>query len=544
MSSFDLSLESWIPVLDAGADLRTSSDSAVTLREISLREALVRAHEIQEVYCDSPVETISINRLLLALFIDALSTEINPDAWIELWEKGCFDDNAIDAYLAREDVVGRFDLLHPTHPFYQHPVVHPDSAGKNPAPISQLFLEEASGNNATLFDHRLDTAERTETLSFVARGIIAAQAASLGGGKSKPFYFSDAILVGGAVFWLQGLSLFEALMLNAPPDPMARMEMEDHFGQLKKRPPIWRRNPPEEYEKRPVEGYLDYLTWPARRLTLVAEEGTKGASVATGVFVTQGDKDDPAALDPLSATVYSKQKKRISPFRLREDRALWRDASLFFTLISETGARGPRTFDWLKASAARLSRKEDWAAKMMQVDVFGIVNDQAKMLFWRHERLPVFIELLGHPQKLPFIRTCLEFAEEQASILRRATKTLSEYLIRSPQAGTDELPNVDKNAAKQLMQSIDTLSRYWNSLEISFLELLGELSVAREDKLLSLQWSWARELHDKALESFRLATRMLDQDAGQLRAVAEGYRKIYRVQEYHEHLKTMKEEAK
>lgn len=543
MSSFDLTLEPWIPVLDAGTDLRIAPDAQVSLREIGLREALVRAHEIREVYCDSPVETIAINRLLLALFIDALSPEINPDAWIAQWDEGRFDASEIDTYLSRPDVAGRFDLLHPTHPFYQHPIIHPDSVKKEPSSLSKLFLAEASGNNATLFDHALDDLERTESLSTVARGVVSAQAASLGGGKSTPFNFSHAPLIGGAVFWLRGQSIFEALLLNAPPDANARMEIADNFGQLLKRPPIWRRDPPEEYEKRPVEGYLDYLTWPARRLTLVTIKEVNDIELASGVYITQGDKDDPLALDPMSATSYSEKKDQIFPFKLRADRVLWRDASLFFMLRSDTGARAPKTFDWLKTSARRLRRTENWSSKILYADVFGIVNDQAKMLLWRHERLPIYPDLFDHPQKLPLLRTCLSYAEQQYVSLDRATKTLSEYLLREPGAGVDEPPEADKNAVKELAQALDTGDRYWTSLEVPFFHFLGQLAAANTDVITEMQWQWAERLHRTAKNVYTEATRMLDQDARQLRAVAEGYRKIYRVTEYHNHLKTIKEET-
>lgn len=544
MSSFDLTLESWIPVLDAGTDLRTAPDADVTFREIGLREALIRAHEIREVYCDSPVETISINRLLLALFIDALSPDINQDAWIAQWEKGYFDEGALDSYLSRPDVAGRFDLLHPTHPFYQHPEPHPGNT--NIKPVSGLFLARAGGANATLFDHTLECRKEPIILPEAARGLIASQNSSLGGGNSKPFNFSQAPLLSGAVFWLRGRSLFEALLLNAPPDAKARMEEEDSFDQLLKRPPIWRRNPPEEYEKRPVEGYLDYLTWPARRVTLTVGEKEGEGIFASGLYLTQGDKDDPVVNDPLMAKKENRKTKEIYTFKFREGRALWRDAEILFKIFGRDGWGSPQTFNWLRNQARRISRKENWESYIEKVDVFGLKTEKGKVgkvSFWRHERFPLALGLIDNPSKYIILQKALSFAEQQHKSLHDAAKELAENLLRGTKGGDDQPTKADPKDVNNLIDSLDLESRYWSLLEIPFTHFLEQLNKTHVEDILAIQWQWAERLHRTAKTVYNEATRMLDQDARQLRAVAEGARKIYRVTEYHNHLKTIKEEA-
>ena len=365
MPTFNLVKVPWIPVLDASTDLRAVPDAPVTLRNVGLLEVLARAHEIREVCTDNPLETIALNRLLLALFIDAVSPEPDEKTWTDLWETGHLPEDRLAAYFTAH--ANAFDLLHPERPFYQHP----QQLAKTPAPLSKLFPAEASGNNGTLFGHEVDEQPRLLALDRVARGLICFQAAALGGGVSTPFNLSHAPLIGRAVFWLRGKSLFEALMLNAPPDEEARMyDDEDGNGQ-----PTWAKPLPELHQKRPVNGYLDLLTWQARRLTLVTDT-ENDTLAAIGIYLTQGDKDDPAAVgDPLVATVVSKKGQRF-PYGFRADRAVWRDAHVFFNLYDSTRGEAPPTFQWLVYTAPYVAKST--TAALTEVDIFGLVNDKAK----------------------------------------------------------------------------------------------------------------------------------------------------------------------
>ena len=103
MPTYSLLTEPWIPVLDAGTDLRETPDAPAVLREVGLREALLRAHEIREVYTDSPLETIALNRLLLALALDVYQRTPDADVWVGLWRAGLLPDGRLDAYLGHPD---------------------------------------------------------------------------------------------------------------------------------------------------------------------------------------------------------------------------------------------------------------------------------------------------------------------------------------------------------------------------------------------------------------------------------------------------------
>lgn len=522
MPSFNLIKEPWVPVFD----------HTDRLHEVGLREVLVRAHDWREVYADSPLETAALYRLLLALAIDSFLPDVDEEAWWTLWEAGRFDPEVVDAYFSDPKRADRFDLLHPERPFYQHP----KPLAKDPAPLSKLFHAEASGNNATLFGHNLDAYPQPRSLAEAARSTVCTQAAALGGGVSKPFNFSHGPLVGGALFWIRGKSLFEALLLNAPPDPDARMMLsEDEDSGV---PPAWERPLPKVHARRPPGGYLDYLTWQARRLTLVAEKRPDGRVVATGVYLTQGDKDEPAVVsDPLMATVNPKNKEPF-PYGLRAGRAVWRDADTLFKLLRPGAGGSPRTFSWLR-HVARHDDVDRYAA-----DVFGMVNDQAKVELWRHEQMPVLPVLLaedaheGHP--IHQIEGALDAAQEQRTLLNQALRTTAAYLLAAPKPGSDEYPNTDPKAVTALVEAFDAEARYWATLEplfYAFLGRLAELAGAGFDARQALLWEWAEAIYEVARDAFQAATAHLDQNPRQLRATAEGARRLMRTKVYRNHRK-------
>lgn len=524
MPSFDLLTEPWIPVLDAGTDLRATPGVAAAFREVGLREALLRAHELREVYCESPLETIALNRLLLALALDVYQREPDVDGWVALWRADRFPAAPLEAYFADPDLGrDRFDLLQPERPFYQRATPDASQTGKEPAPLAKLFHAQASGNNATLFGHDLDSAPERLRLAHAARGLVTAQAAALGGGNSQPFNFSHGPLIGRAQFWLRGRSLFEALLLNGPPDARARM------GATPKDAPVWRRDPPKTYARRQHQGLLDVLTWPARRLTLAAET-LSGEMQATGVYLTQGDKLDPLPTDdPLAAHVAGKEEG-IFPLGFRTDRAIWRDASVLFHLGKPGAAGAPATFRWIAglaswtvpSEAAELTR----AFREQGFDAFGLVNDQAKAELWRHERLPLHLAILDDEGRQRHVSDALGHAETQLTGkqgLRHAVRTTAEYALAPPAPGDDAYPNADPKAVSALVQSLGAEPRYWAALEPNFFRFLTRLAAAKDEQGQQAALArWQDDTFEAAFHAFDAATSSFDSDARHLRATAEG----------------------
>ena len=549
MPTFDLLSEPWIPVLDAGTDLRAAPGAAVRLRHVGLREALVRAHEIREVATASPLETVALDRLLLALFLDALNPGPDSDRWHRLWSSGRADADALDAYLAGSAEEGgppvreRFDLLHPERPFYQHP----EPLARDATTLSQMLHAEAAGNNATLFGHEMDDPPRPEgeparrlPLADAARAVLAYQAYGLGGlaGSAKDGKRLDAFrhapLVSGAVFWLRGRSLFDALLLNAPPEPAVWLGGGDDR-------PAWRRPLPAPRQRVP-EGLRDLLTWQGRRVTLVTEPGPDGTTVATGVYVSNGEMVDADGVpDPMMARVESKDTG-VFPFGLRSERAVWRDAEVLHRVTAPDEWGAPETFRQLAALVA-----DDYdgalpgrAGTVWTADVFGVVNDKSKMLRWRHGSAPVYAALLGDDLKLDNLRRALDLADEQAVSgkhnLRFAIRTTAEYLLSPPPPGSDDRPNADPKAVSALAASLDAERRFWVDAEPAFLTFLDGLAQADDEaRQRAALLDWCRDLWDAAARAFDDATSALDRSARHLQARARGLYVLRPVEMLREH---------
>ena len=91
--SFDVAKEPCIPVLWAG-----------TLEWVSLRDALVRAHEFEEVQSALPTVEFGLYRLLIALMGDIFFVEPRQKLSLtrlgNLLERGQFDAARVDEYFA------------------------------------------------------------------------------------------------------------------------------------------------------------------------------------------------------------------------------------------------------------------------------------------------------------------------------------------------------------------------------------------------------------------------------------------------------------
>ncbi len=166
---YNLIDEKWIPC--------RSSNGKVD--ELSIRDVLVRSKDIVELMDGSPLAVASLHRLLLAIL--ERSMEIRRLSDIQhIWQDGKWNNEAIERYLDKWH--GRFDLFDDKRPFYQYP----DLSSGDPITIHKLFNEYAAANNMILFDHRFDVSRTGVEISKVARGLVAAQSYSLGGGAARP----------------------------------------------------------------------------------------------------------------------------------------------------------------------------------------------------------------------------------------------------------------------------------------------------------------------------------------------------------------------
>lgn len=486
--SFDLTTQPWLPCID--------QDSQPV--ELSLRDALVRAHQLREMGGESPLVTAALHRLLLAV----LHRVFGPggyDAWYALWQAGGFDAEALDAYLNqwRE----RFDLFHPTRPFYQAA----DERVK-PKSLTSLVHDFASGNNATLFDHHTDELGVTLTLPQAARFLVVAQAFGLAGLSGLPQKFTDGPCARGMIFLVQGDTLFETLTLN-----LLRYDGENPLPRWPDDRPAWEMEDPYQDNRATPRGYLDYLTWQNRRILLLPEESEEGVviremTMAPGLRLAEGIPD------PMKP--YRRDEKRgLLPLRFNEDRALWRDSATLFQLDTAT-AYAPRVFAWL----AELIDEGYLPRGTRRTLALGMANDQAKVEFYRTEHLPLPLAYLSNQQLVNVLRDdVLGLAENVARQLWGAARTMATYVL-APQADSESAHQPEREDLDRVMAPWGVERRYWGRLDTPFRFALEELPEKSEQTLSA----WQQTLRRTAWEVFDNVAGEVEIDPRALKATVRG----------------------
>jgi CRISPR system Cascade subunit CasA len=493
-ASFDLIDQPFIPVI------RIDGLS----KEVGLREALQQAHQIVEIRDASPLITISMHRLLLALLHSIYRGPKNRAARVAIRETGSFDPQKIDAYF--EKWKDRFDLFHSTYPFLQR-------AGfktKEPSGINRLAQELSRGNNAALFDHTIDNPPPEFTPAQAARLVIAEQAFAVGGGKSDTGNTTHAPLVSGAIVLARGANLFETLWLNLTEyDGKSKP-----LGGTEDDTPIWERKPRPPHEQPSAsDGYLDYLIWPARTLALHPEEQEDGTVVVRRVSYSQGRKLETGAgfYDPMIA--YFRTEEGDRPVRFNEYKDLWRDSASLFQFAETAQSKGPTTLHTLAQLKNELPQSVNY-----QLSLVGLCTDKAKVLFWRHETLPLPLAYLDDENLVAHLKTALTLAEEVAKVALRPAAWATAVNRLTGTVGM----NPDTDRVRSVVDAMAPERFYWSRLELPFRTFMTALADAAESERNSevIDWYW-NILHETAVEAFEQCVATID--AGRdLKAVTAG----------------------
>lgn len=513
MPSFDLINEGWVPCVMNGE-----------IKKLGLLETLRDSHEIKEIYDPSPVVTGSLHRLLLAILHRNFGPA-NSEEWRRLWERG-WDEQRLADYFAKWS--SRFNLFDAEYPFYQCASL----SFSREVPITKLFHELASGNNATLFDHSTEASPIAIFPDDAARILVACQAFAVGGlitcekGQDRRKFGSadNAPLVKGAMVLVTGDNLFQTLMLNLhryngyDAEPFGFDQREDL--------PAWEKNEETDPEERYPRGYLDLLTWQSRRIKLHPERSKDGNVIVRYAVIMKGNQF------PAGYSLYDKEtmlaftkRERIAPSQepwpaitFSEDRALWRDSLALFQSV-ENERRRPKTLAWL---SDLILEEIIPGSSRYNLSVIGLATNKASILLWRHERLPLPLQYLHDERLLASLKVALQLAEKAGQQLKQSSWYLSKLLI----AG--DVQNVNKQQREEISQLSDHLSidtPYWSQLGIIFPRLVMELAedTTRDGEdifygLRTMPW-WAGEVRHIALAAFQEAVSSLDQSGHVLKAV-------------------------
>jgi CRISPR system Cascade subunit CasA len=519
VASFNLITEPWIPC---------SMSSDGSLRELSLREVLARAPGIEEINDPSPLVTVALHRLLIAI----LHRNFGPKSineWHDLSLKGSFDEVALTGYFDRWS--GRFDLFSEQSPFYQ-------CAGLDYSyerPISTLLPQLAAGNNATLFDHCVDDVPVFLSPKEAAKYVIAHQAFTVGGlisfekGQDPKIYKSAdaAPLTKGAVQVVKGDNLFRTLLLNMVPyDP----EHELPFAAEGPDMPSWESDCGCYVGDRLPQGYLDLLTWQSRRIRLHPEDDELGNTVVSKIVIMKGSQFPDGFLLRNYETMLSyrdnpKAKPKEDPYILlgfREDKALWRDSQAVLGVASN-----PDQCSKVAEHLAMLNLRQKLArAQTLNVDLGGMSNDKSKVLFWRHERLPLPLPYLEERELGETLGQALGVADKAGRAVNDSIRYLAKLLL-GPEADQPGGRQPDKDAVGQLSDSLNTSQSYWGRLEVPFKTLVVDLandinSDGEYGQRVIPEWS--QTACRLANESFRSVIDNLDGSGRSLKASARAER--------------------
>jgi len=495
---FDLVTQAWIPLvrLDGAA------------QAVSLREALVNAPAYRGVSANLPHSNAAVMRLLLAILKRVFGPP-DADAWEVLWKAQTFDAGRLDAYFQSEGVRDRFDLFDARHPFMQqrHPLV-------NEKPAQDLLQLVGGGDTFTLFDHVMDATPFTLTPPEAALMLVTLQAFGLAGlcHPQHKLTYTDAPCSRAVIFFVEGKTLFETLMLN-----LTRY-MPERSTPLKKiveDRPAWEADDPYLPERTRPLGELDGLTWPNRRVLLIPEE-RDGQSVVARITAAPGLVLGAEVRNPMVHYRIDQGKKAgdetVKILRFSEGRALWRDS---YTLLDmqNPNTEPPRALSWVN----ELMAEGILPARRLQLAAYGMCTEpgKAKVHFYRGEHFEFDDRILQDRSLAAHLNTALTRAED----LRRELWMLATRLattIVSLNADLEGGRKPDPKDVQNLVNHWDAEGLFWNRLELPFYTFLDRLPDAPEAALQA----WDDELRAAFRSAYQRTANGLGESKNAFKAAA------------------------
>lgn len=457
--SFSLLDDSWIPCIDLEG----------RLRELGLREALAESHHLRDLGCVDPLETAAILRLMLAVLHRVFPSE-NVKQWQSRWQAGRWDADQLNDYFAKW--ADRFDLFHPQHPFYQQ-----KDDRLLPRTIAHIF---PGLDASTWFNHEVDDESLSLTPAEAGRALLAVQTFGLPGIRHPQLnlFFSGGPWLTGMVFFVKGATLWETLVLNwlqyAPGHPRPTLELSPSDR------PNWECDDPFQPEREIPMGYLDYLTYPNRRILFLPEETSDGIRV-TKMIDTPGLKLRVDLQDPFKH--YEQTKKGLVFLFLNPDKALWRNSHTLLAIQGE-GKKPIQSLSWLANLAEMGIVEEHTRYQLMGI---GVTSKQAKVVLARLERMTLPVGLLRHGEKVAIVGQMVTHAEEVQKSLWGTLYRLAEQIL-SYQANLPDGRTPDPNDVKAQISHWNVFGEYWKVLERPFSILITDLADGTDYQRILQEW--------------------------------------------------------
>lgn len=374
-----------------------------SLAKLGIRETLIRAHEIRDLQCLSPLENYALFRLMIAFATDILRPERRDDRR-RLLEVGRFDAETVDAYIAACETNGpRFDLFDARHPFMQS-AYDAEIDGKAIKPVAALSISLPSGNNHMFLDHR---SESTPVMlpDEAFRAMLTLYVFCTAGAQGYPSGVNNTPPVYHRVI---GNTLYESIILNMS-SSREHASLEDGYDDLP-----WKNNrgvtPKEEFAD---VTYLAALTWQPRRICLLPE--ADGTVRKTALQQGKNFRGNDLWRDPHVAYRCGK-KGDWNSVKPQQGRALWRDVG---ALLADSGSKHYRPPMSVSDAAEIL---EDNTAPL-NIQQIGLMTNQASYVGWVEDRLSLPACILEDDFLAMIIRGDTETVEAIQSILVRSINT-------------------------------------------------------------------------------------------------------------------------
>jgi CRISPR system Cascade subunit CasA len=510
--TFSLLDEPWIPVIYH--DNRAA--------RVSLLGMWDELHTIREIWYDSPTVVAVLHRLFMAIMYRAMPAQFNSlEHKADVLNKGEIAVDSIRHYL--ESHRDRFDLFHPTMPFYQTVALRDDPT-KNHGP-NTILRHSAIPH----FDRSDDKKPLPILPAYAVLWLLEHQGYALGGritNSADSVYAAQ--LVNGLVVLLRGRNLFETLVCSMPV-----YNTDEELGNYKPLPvstdrPAWESGAPTQMKRMPY-GWLDVLTWQSRRVLLLPEDASDGW-VVRKVIVSGGyDLEDRVFRDPMQFMRHTKDGARL--LKLNTDRAMWRDLIPCLAWGQQIDAQTPYTqVDYPNALIEYEEMRNTHLYDDIQprLQILGIANDKSKMELWRQEVMSVSVNLFANDDMKVQLMNALKICTDGDSSVSSAFFRFAEAMIAR---GGDRA--VRKEDCTALSNSLNWRVKYWGNLESMYdHQIIQRLeSILRQHatnpEQLALQSgevidAWRTTLVRYAEQLYRSVASASDGNSRELRALMSG----------------------
>ncbi|MEU7874305.1 type I-E CRISPR-associated protein Cse1/CasA [Dactylosporangium sp. NPDC049140] len=459
LAGFSLLDEPWIPVLDI--DGRRN--------DVSLLDLFERAGQLRMIACELPSQNFAILRLALAVLHRATDGPPGEAAWRTLWRDTQLPLGDLNGYL--DEVRDRFDLLHPTQPFYQ--VADLRAANDGQFGLERIIADVPSG--LQYLTSRAGPGLESVTPAEAARWLVHGQAydpsgiktGAVGdprvkGGRGYPIGLGSVGALGGV--HLEGATLRETLLLNLVPVVPGWLPSDERDQ------PVWERDPHTATEEaaatRGPYGILGLYTWQSRRIRLFGDR-----TRITGAMISNGDPldwQDRHQVEPMSVWGRSgpreKQQKRVPVYLPRphdHTRALWRGLQTLLPPPAEgkepPQRLSPTVLRWAAHLAvARIVGEDVQVRPRATTVVYGTKAAVVADVFSDALTMNVLVLVDGSPQ-----RTTAVDAAADAEAAVRVLGQLAANLVRA--AGGDADSGAPARATERGYAVLDRAFRDWLS---------------------------------------------------------------------------------